>query len=142
MRIPDGPTRIGLVSALAGLTYAGNPVKVRDSFGNPDDVYPRVNLISFNTIQQGSKSQAMYESSCVFRISDRRTNVGDSTAVEAIADSIIQLLSPGQAGPYPVISGFKIWSVDVEGTQANEYELKPYKYIEKNLRISIKSEQL
>lgn len=141
MRVPDKQIRIGLKAALAGLTFAGQPVAIFADMATPSALYPRVLIKAVSSIQEGSKSQFMYETDITLEISDRRINVINPNTVDDIADSIAQLLVPSLQGEYFEVAGFRIWFIDVNSTVSNIYDSKPHQYIDKNIRLTIKLEQ-
>lgn len=139
MNIPDKHIRKAIVSFLNGIT----PHPVRDTVSLPDDEYPRTVISGFNTVQDGSKSQFMFSTSFTLRTTDKHIRVGNANAVQDISDAIMEALCPSPAGPFPVMTGgFEIWSVELQGTQENNYNRKDVQYIEKNLNITIKTEKL
>lgn len=142
MRVPDKQLRVGLKAALAALVYSGQPVGVSASMSEPFAGYPRVTITSVSSTQEGSKSQFMYETDITLEISDRRINLINPNTVDDIADSIAQILVPSLQGEYFNVSGFRIWFIDIAGTPSNTYTVTPHQYIDKNLRLTIKSEQL
>jgi hypothetical protein len=138
MKIPDRQIRESIVELLNGAISQ----PVRDTISLPDDTYPRVVIAGFNTFQDGSKSQFMFSTNFTLRVTDKHIRVGNANQVQDTANDIMQLLCPTPAGPFPVIAGFEIWSVELNGTQENNYNRKDIQYIEKNLNITIKTEQL
>lgn len=141
MRVPDKQIRIGLMSALASLSYAGQPVGVSADMNTPDATYPRVTIKSITTLQEGSKSQFMYETDVTLLVEDRKLNIVNSNIVDDIADAIAQLLVPSLQGEYFAMTDFRVWFVDVNSTVTNTYTVTPHQYTDKNIRITIKSEQ-
>lgn len=137
MKIPDKEIRIGLTTVLASLS-----VPVYAEMAIPGAVYPRVTIKSINSLQEGSKNQFMYETDVTLEISDRRINLINPNIVDDIANDIAGILVPSPQGLYLPLTGFRIWFMDINSSVSNVYEVKPHQYIDKNIRITIKIEQL
>lgn len=143
MNLPDKPIRNGLSSAIEGIIHDGKTVDVAESFSSPNSGWPRILIDNINTIEEGSKSCFLYRTSLTITVSDRRINVGNSNDIESIAAQILQILIPeSKQDDYFGVSGFLIWGIDLQGTAVTTFEDGKYKYTEKTLNLTIKTEQL
>jgi hypothetical protein len=141
MRVPDKEIRVGLMAALASLSYSGQPVPIAADMNAPVTTYPRVTIKSISSTQEGSKSQFMYETDITLLIEDRKINVVNSNIVDDIADAIAQLLVPSIQGEYFYMASFRAWFIDINSTVSNTYTVTPHQYIDKNIRLTLKIEQ-
>lgn len=145
MKYPGKDIRVAVYNLLAAnLLYQGNPLYVWDTFVNPGSGFPRVVINSPEGSQDGSKSQNMWDLTMNIKITSAFDgDVATSNVVDEIADNICNLLMPTPQGPYPDASpNFNIWLINVLGDVNQEYEIARKKYIDKNLRINIKIEEL
>ena len=147
MRVPDQTIKEAIAYNLSGLRYGFGPDSVRvpvyDAFAEPEAPHPHVVISSLSSSQQGAKSLNMYETRLSLQIRDRRINVGNATATDYIADTIMQILLTGlPTGNNIAVSGFKVWVIELQSSPSATYEVKPYKYTEKNLILTLKTEEL
>lgn len=142
MKSPDRDIRIGLVTALEGIVYSGNAIAVSSISNNPAEVFPRIVVNNISSSERGSKSQFMYETSVTIQISDRYRNTMNVNGVDTIADAVLERLMPDPRGPYFTLPDHAIWSITFNGSNSIEYEEKANKYVEKTIRLTIKSEEI
>lgn len=142
MKDPSKDIRVGIVSALNGLLFNGEPIPCRDSFADNIDAFPRIIVSDIGGSEDGSKSQFMYDYIATIKISTRFEINGTSNHADSISSDILDILMPSPAGPYLDINGgFRIYRIDLDSSSPQAYYLKPYKYFDRNIRINIKLEQ-
>lgn len=143
MKNTSKPLRIALVAALEGiLLYRGTPVSIRDTFAAADDIFPRVIINGFSTFEQGHKSGFLYESTGTIKISSKFLVNATSNMVDEIENDLLGIVAPAPAGPFVTLDGFFVWAVNLDGSVPQEYEINPHKFIDKNLRLNFKIQQL
>ena len=145
MKYPGKDIRVAIYNSLStALLYNGNTLPVWDSFAPPGTGFPRVIINSPEGSQDGSKVQNMWDLTMTIKISSAFLgDVVSSNVVDEIANNICNLLMPTPQGPYPdAAPNFSIWLINVIGDTNLEYEAVKKKYVDKNLRLNIKIEQL
>lgn len=143
MKNTSKPLRVALALSLDGiLTYRGTPVAIRDTFATVDDIFPRVIINGFSTFEQGHKTGFLYESTGTIKISSRFEMNATSNMVDEIENDLLGILIPSPAGPFIELNGFNVWSITLDGSVPQEYEINPHKFIDKNIRLNFKIQQL
>lgn len=145
MRYPGKDIRVGIYNTLStALLYQGGTIPIWDGFAPPGTGFPRIIITSPEGSQDGSKVQNMWDLTMTVKISSAFTgDVTTSNQVDEIANSICDTLMPTPQGPYPdVTPNFSIWLINVIGDTNLQYEAGKKKYVDKNLRLNIKIEQL
>ena len=143
MKSTSKPLRIALAAALQDiLLYNGVPVAIRDTFAASDDTFPRLIINGFSTFEQGHKSGFLYESTGTIKISSRFQVNATSNVVDDIENDLLQLLVPSPSGPFIQLEGFNVWGINLDGSVPQEYEISPHKFIDKNIRLNFKIQQL
>lgn len=142
MILPDQSIRTGLVEALAAVSHSGTPVEIAASIIPPNAGYPRIALKTISSTQRGAKDCFMFDTIVSIEISDRRRNIANENIVDEIANTIAAILVPSPQTPYFEASGFRVWNVVVSSSPVNVYNIDPYFYVDKILRLTIKTEQL
>lgn len=140
MNVPDKNIRVGVVAELKTINYAGQPLQVYAEMVPPEATYPRVIVKGVSSTRDGSKSQDMYETTVTLVVEDRGINTVNANVSDEIADAIALKLEPIIQGEYFPVSGFRIWGLELNGSNVTSYSVKPHQYIDKIIRITIKSE--
>ena len=137
MKVPDKAIRIAIAALLAD---AG--ILTRAETARPDDLFPRVRITGMSSLNTGSKSQYMYTTTCTLVLEDRRVNIGSVNEIDDLADTIMGRLVPSIQGEPFNMDGYRVKYVDYTSTPLSTFESKPYIYTNKNIRLTIQTEQI